>query len=606
MGSSFKKLFIIQPVYFLFLIFFSIQISAQTDTVLVPSDILPGEGNLNKAVKNVSKSGTLSNTVFKLELNGYYVLTDSILIPAGQHLTIVAPEPGLTQETAPPQILCTSAEGEWGDFNTPFRMMFKCFGNLTLKNIWLLYANTHGWQVTTDITFIRDSLNIDKQYGNFENVIFDYSRYGSKVGGAVTIESSKFIGTFKNCYWKNCTDQHFRYYGRAVSFPYNSTGWHIDTLSFENCTFANIGYVYSQEYENSADFVLFNHCTFLNVVMYSLESGWWYKLAVTNSIFSNTYMYGDIPASHWYSPPYSFNEPVGGTIRIDSVSTFGFKVPFTDRDRHILFANCSYNIDKWLKDWMYDNPYSIDLRIHDLIDEIPEPQPMLSPGTLKFFDSAENGQKVFPYMNRRSLYNSIDPGLILPPTDTVAIKKFLYFRWYCSCDTSWSWKPDNSINRLWPLEENLAYTNQELKTAGMGGFPLGDLFHWWPAEYSQWKAQEENENARISYWLNEGKDSIFTDIKKENTGDEKFVLLQNYPNPFNPVTNIQFRTADFGLVTLKVYDVLGREISTLINEEKSRGNYIIKFDGTGLASGIYFYQLRSGKFLETKKFLLLK
>ncbi|MFZ0456003.1 MAG: T9SS type A sorting domain-containing protein [Ignavibacteriaceae bacterium] len=209
-------------------------------------------------------------------------------------------------------------------------------------------------------------------------------------------------------------------------------------------------------------------------------------------------------------------------------------------------------------------------------------------------------------MNRRSLYDSIDPGLILPPTDTVAIKKFLYFRWYCSCDTSWPWKPENSLNRLWPLEENLAYTNQELKTAGMGGFPLGDLFHWWPAEYSQWEAQEENENARISYWLNEGKDSVFTDVKKGNNIVSKFELLQNYPNPFNPTTNIKFRIAEIGLVTLKVFDILGREVATLIDEEKPAGQYTINFNAAELASGVYFYQLKAGNFLRTKKLLLLK
>ncbi|MGB8317382.1 MAG: hypothetical protein WCE54_04610, partial [Ignavibacteriaceae bacterium] len=405
-----SNLFLISLV--IFFVFSSIRVLSQKDTVYVASDVPPSEGNLNKAVKVLLDTGSLSNTVFMLESNGYYVLTDSILVPAGEHLTIVAPDPGAVQKTAPPQILCKS---DADTHTSPVKIMINCFGDLTLKNLWLFFANTNGWQTGANLQFISDTETAAENVGVFENVIFDYSSIPSDAGGAVSIAVKHFKGFFKNCYWKNCTDQHFRYYGRAVSFPYNSTGWHIDTLSFENCTFANIGYVYSQEYENYADVVLFNHCTFFNVVMFSLESGWWYKLAVTNSIFINTYMYGDIPASHWYSPPYSFNEPDGGTIRIDSVSTFSFKVPFTDQDRHILFANCSYNINKWLKDWMYDNPYSIDLRIHDLIDEIPEPQPMLSPGTLKFFDSAENGQKVFPYMNRRSLYNSIDPGLILPP-----------------------------------------------------------------------------------------------------------------------------------------------------------------------------------------------
>lgn len=94
-----------------------------------------------------------------------------------------------------------------------------------------------------------------------------------------------------------------------------------------------------------------------------------------------------------------------------------------------------------------------------------------------------------------------------------------------------------------------------------------------------------------------------------------FSLEQNYPNPFNPTTNFEFRIpastagrADFGLVTIKVYDILGREIITLINKEKNPGNYTVKFDASkyNLSSGIYFYQLKAGNFIKTRKLILLK
>jgi len=85
-----------------------------------------------------------------------------------------------------------------------------------------------------------------------------------------------------------------------------------------------------------------------------------------------------------------------------------------------------------------------------------------------------------------------------------------------------------------------------------------------------------------------------------------FSLYQNYPNPFNPTTNIEFRMADFGFVNLKVYDVLGNEIATLVNEEKPAGNYEAEFDGSELTSGIYFYQLRTGSYTATKKSVLIK
>lgn len=95
-----------------------------------------------------------------------------------------------------------------------------------------------------------------------------------------------------------------------------------------------------------------------------------------------------------------------------------------------------------------------------------------------------------------------------------------------------------------------------------------------------------------------------------------FLLLQNYPNPFNPSTTIRFSIPDVGtqhvvFLQLKVYDLLGREIATLVNEEKSPGNYEVKFNpetfhGTSLPSGVYFYTLKSGGFSETKKMMLIR
>ncbi len=87
---------------------------------------------------------------------------------------------------------------------------------------------------------------------------------------------------------------------------------------------------------------------------------------------------------------------------------------------------------------------------------------------------------------------------------------------------------------------------------------------------------------------------------------EKFELSQNYPNPFNPSTVIEFRVPNNGLVTLKVYDILGREVATLVNESKSSGAYKTAFNAEKLSGGIYFYRLQSGNFEVTKKMILIK
>ena len=91
-------------------------------------------------------------------------------------------------------------------------------------------------------------------------------------------------------------------------------------------------------------------------------------------------------------------------------------------------------------------------------------------------------------------------------------------------------------------------------------------------------------------------------IKQPNS----FILMQNYPNPFNPSTTIQYVIINRQFVSLKVYDILGREVATLVNEEKPIGSYRINFNGSKLTSGVYFYRLRAGRFTQTKKFVLMK
>jgi hypothetical protein len=109
---------------------------------------------------------------------------------------------------------------------------------------------------------------------------------------------------------------------------------------------------------------------------------------------------------------------------------------------------------------------------------------------------------------------------------------------------------------------------------------------------------------------------MVTSVDDENISPSAFSLSQNYPNPFNPTTTINFTIVETGFASLKVYDVLGIEVATLVNEEKPAGSYEVEFSATGgsasggiaysLPSGIYFYQLRAENFIETKKMILMK
>jgi hypothetical protein len=142
--------------------------------------------------------------------------------------------------------------------------------------------------------------------------------------------------------------------------------------------------------------------------------------------------------------------------------------------------------------------------------------------------------------------------------------------------------------------------------------------------YAQCGGGIAQENYRVRYEIkavdNTSWASVFSDFVSTSTyelhrddGDvmnnlepKVYSLSQNYPNPFNPVTNIKYSIAYQGFVSLKIYDILGREIRTLVNEVKTPGEYFISFNGVDLASGIYFYRIKAGNFVSVKRMVLIK
>ncbi len=566
---------------------FPLLVSAQTDTVYVNGVFSGGaEGDLNNLIKAAAGDGTLSSKVFKLNLGDKYIITETITVPVGKRLTIVANDYGSDLNMGPAQILWTSTGGITTTYN------FDCFGDLFMKNVWVLYANSSGNQTGTSLKIEDSPDSINGQHATFEGCLFDYSQIGADGSGAVQVAAKHFRGSFTNCYFRNCSDPHYRYYGRAVSFPFNSTGLHTDSLRFVNCTFSNLGYVIMQEGSEYTSFLLMNHCTFVNTVMFALESVWWHWLSITNSVFQNTYMFGDVGDST--------NSPFGGTFAIDSVKNFGFSPPFTDADRHILFANSAYYVEPWLVDYMAHNPYSDTARA--VMD--PKPMPMLNPRTLMFLDTTDGqGNKIWPLMNRRNLYDGVSPAFLSPPTNVDSIKLFLLKKWTDNKDVNWAFDISTSVLATWPLSEVLRIpTSNPLKTAAMGGFPLGALFPWDRSKYTAWKAQEATENNQIMDWLTNG----ITGVEEKPGLALSFELSQNYPNPFNPTTHISYSVPQKSNTTLKVFNVLGMEVATLFSGVQDAGNHTATFDAAKFSSGVYFYRLQAGSVSITRKMLFVK
>jgi len=126
--------------------------------------------------------------------------------------------------------------------------------------------------------------------------------------------------------------------------------------------------------------------------------------------------------------------------------------------------------------------------------------------------------------------------------------------------------------------------------------------NFYAAAFQGTTTSSNGQNRRVTLTITESG----TSVSDRTSPPGQYTLEQNYPNPFNPITSIRYQMARPGLVSLRVYDLSGRELATLVNELQQTGSYSIPFRGDQHASGIYFYTLRVGTYSVTKKMLLLR
>ncbi len=176
------------------------------------------------------------------------------------------------------------------------------------------------------------------------------------------------------------------------------------------------------------------------------------------------------------------------------------------------------------------------------------------------------------------------------------------------CDIFISYR---TLNSEWSSPVNLTETNEMNENGAHMAPSLGKLVggsytafvgYFYELDYY---GQEPNENNPAGFWIAPFNFSL-TNVDVDKNIITHFILEQNYPNPFNPTTSIKYTLAETSNITLKVYDVLGKEVATLINEERPAGVYEVEFDASSLSSGIYFYQLQTETFSSVKKMILLK
>jgi peptidyl-prolyl cis-trans isomerase B (cyclophilin B) len=213
---------------------------------------------------------------------------------------------------------------------------------------------------------------------------------------------------------------------------------------------------------------------------------------------------------------------------------------------------------------------------------------------------SDNGGNVSEFSNVRTFYSSIEaPILIYPEMNDDSITIQPTFTWHpVSGATGYRFQLNSAPNFA---ENRMLIDTDTITTNSFTPPPLQpNKSHYWQV----YSLTDEYQGPKSEFRRFVTPD--VTGVVKADMLPTDFVLYQNYPNPFNPITTIYYDLPEQGFVKLTVFDFLGRQVKSLINEEQSAGSYNVNFDGSDLASGVYYYSLESGNFKQTLKMMLIK
>jgi hypothetical protein len=186
-----------------------------------------------------------------------------------------------------------------------------------------------------------------------------------------------------------------------------------------------------------------------------------------------------------------------------------------------------------------------------------------------------------------------------------SLNVFMYYSGYNTDSSFWDWLSNGSMTTQFIIDPATPNVDDPVLIPSFypKTIPVGDSVTYYVAVGYGLTNAKMLANMQLAQLKYNQLVSVKSDLNGIPSG---YVIGQNYPNPFNPSTKIEYQVPTSGLVTLKVYNVLGKEVATLVNAQRSAGKYVVDFNARGLTSGIYFYTIKSGSFNETRKMILLK
>ena len=560
-------------------------------------------GQFEETIKaDTSSDGTQAHDIYELEAGKIYLQLTELNVNSNIIIQGAAP----AEAGGMPAVIQPFANAEGGSGFTGWpNGNFQVYGNgtrLIVKNV-ILNGAALGQEF--NLGSVASSRG-DENRVHLDGVVashyvtFIHSTYGT---------SSDFL--FTNSIAKAFTNGPGGQYFGGVSWGGGSWMGTIDTLVVEHSTISNvIGeaiVVYSQ-----VDHGLINHNTFANIVMGAI----WYRgqnnMTVSNNLYYNTKSHAQ--STYDVSGWGVWHKGGAGQFMVmpeythkDSVSMVG-----ADLVNHMA-RNINYHNNVWwhsqeLTDFMTKtDPWSWEVSATSIdttvsgtdttydttttITVVGDTMLPLEQQSLGVNDSTKAAIAQNRGVSIDATNIKADPGIRLSPNYIkTQLARTLDFRDDLKSNTApfdgvwWTYEPDNSyISVAWPVENkyyNMSYDKASAAaTASATGGLVGD---------PRWFAMTE------------------LSVDEEVIAPKTFTLEQNYPNPFNPTTTIQFSLNTASPVKLTVFDILGQEVATLVNEYKSVGSHKVQWRANTMPSGVYYYRLEADGFSKTHKMVLMK
>jgi hypothetical protein len=552
------------------------------DTLVIKDDADMGEANTVYNCLLADSQDVPAGRVYMLRTMGYYGFTNSPTTSSTRKVIIVGEDSQLfktsTNADFPPIV-----SGDVPLEGDPTSGGMTVGYDLEVKNLDIEIGNANG-----DIGWSWFGFQGADQRLTLDNCIMEHTWWIFISPGT----NSKIY--VRNNYFVNMTGYACRRNGGVIDCQTD-----VDTILVENNTHIWAQGMSYKSRNNTINKAIFNHNTFINCSnLMFMNAGYLSNLSLTNNMFINCNLQpyaGDINRDA--DECDQGNLPTG-LVNVMSLDSTGY-----DPDSIFIY------VDKNLVYW--------DPKFDDMVSEFnstaaggytnwsDQKITMNSRTQSMFDDNTYSKLREYGWIKDHALPSFTDPANLF--TDQLDVM-YNYTKGQAddnSTEILPMWRLVNDADEYftyadWPIPVDLSYSDADLLTAGLGGFPVGDL-NWFPTQFATWSAQSDKEYTDIN-----NATMGITAVNPVNVNPSKFELKQNYPNPFNPNTEISFTLPNSGNVTLKVYNTLGEQVASLVNGYKEANTYKINFNASSLPSGVYIYTINYDNASISKKMMLLK